>query len=58
MVEGRGEVTCPACGHEIGPAERTGVTYMGALCEICLDKADGCAPEEDDNAIYADDDPR
>lgn len=47
MVEGRGEVTCPACGHEIGPAERTGVTYMGVLCEICLDKADGCAPEED-----------
>lgn len=29
---------------------------MGVLCEICLDKADACAPREDNNAIYADDD--
>lgn len=50
-------MTCACCHHEIASSERTGRTFMGALCEICLDKADQCAPEEDNNAIYADDDP-
>ena len=53
-------MTCACCHREITADERTGRTFMGVLCEVCLDKADGCAPREDyeggNNAIYADDD--
>lgn len=48
---------CAYCHREITTDERTGRTFMGVLCEVCLDKADGCAPREDNNAIYKDDEP-
>lgn len=38
---------CGSCNREIEEWMRTGVTFMGALCEICLDKADQCAPREE-----------
>lgn len=40
-------MTCANCGATIG-AERTGKTFMGVLCEVCLDKAEACAPVEED----------
>jgi len=50
---------CGCCGRAIDPLERTARTFMGALCETCLDKADQCAPKEEgeNHAIDADDDP-
>jgi reverse gyrase len=38
-------MTCANCGATI-KAERTGKTFRGVVCEVCLDKAEACAPGE------------
>ena len=55
-------MTCYRCGAEIDPMERAGKILVDKwLCEICLEKAEKCAPREDyeggNNAIYKDDEP-
>jgi len=55
-------VTCYRCGAEITTNERAGRIFAGTwLCELCLEKAERCAPREDyeggNHAIYKDDEP-
>lgn len=40
-------MTCYRCGAEIDPNERAGKILVDKwLCEICLEKAEKCAPRE------------
>ena len=45
-------MTCAICGASIQPDERSGMTYLGVVCEVCNDKIDRLTLTEDANASH------